>query len=111
MMALIKCPDCGKNVSSNAKSCLNCGCPIKSGSETIELLSQVVCYAVVAAAFIVYFVVNTEVSGFICCLVFTAGSIIPIFTARNKDYISIQILIAIICIICFIGFASVGFTW
>lgn len=27
-MALIKCPDCGREVSSRAVSCPNCGCPI-----------------------------------------------------------------------------------
>ena len=27
-MALIKCPDCGKQVSDKAGSCPNCGCPI-----------------------------------------------------------------------------------
>lgn len=27
-MALIKCPECGKEISSLAKSCPNCGCPI-----------------------------------------------------------------------------------
>lgn len=27
-MALINCPECGKMVSSRAKSCPNCGCPI-----------------------------------------------------------------------------------
>lgn len=31
-MALIKCPDCGANVSSKAPSCIQCGCPI-SGSQ------------------------------------------------------------------------------
>ena len=29
-MALIKCPECGKEVSDKAKSCGNCGCPIES---------------------------------------------------------------------------------
>lgn len=28
-MALIKCPECGKEVSSFAKTCPNCGCPIE----------------------------------------------------------------------------------
>lgn len=27
-MALYECPECGRKVSSNASSCLNCGCPI-----------------------------------------------------------------------------------
>lgn len=33
-MALIKCPECGKEISSMAKACPNCGCPVaemKSG--------------------------------------------------------------------------------
>ena len=29
-MALIKCPDCGKEVSSFATACPNCGCPVES---------------------------------------------------------------------------------
>lgn len=28
-MALIKCPECGSSISSNATSCPNCGCPSK----------------------------------------------------------------------------------
>ena len=28
-MAIIQCPECGKEVSSMAKNCPNCGCPIK----------------------------------------------------------------------------------
>ena len=31
-MALIKCPDCGKDVSNQAKACPFCGCPIGSGA-------------------------------------------------------------------------------
>jgi hypothetical protein len=29
-MAMINCPECGKEISSEAKICLNCGCPLKS---------------------------------------------------------------------------------
>ena len=40
-MALIKCPECGKEISSLAKSCPNCGCPIEkmktSGTVKIKL--------------------------------------------------------------------------
>lgn len=32
-MAQIKCPECGNEISSLAKSCPNCGCPINSGTE------------------------------------------------------------------------------
>lgn len=28
-MALIKCPECGKEISDKAVSCPNCGCPLK----------------------------------------------------------------------------------
>lgn len=31
-MALIKCPECGKQVSDKASSCPNCGCPISGSS-------------------------------------------------------------------------------
>lgn len=33
-MALIQCPDCDKDVSSNAPSCPNCGAPIADNSES-----------------------------------------------------------------------------
>lgn len=45
-MALIKCPSCGKDVSSNAKACPNCGEPIntsitcpKCGSSNVKIIS------------------------------------------------------------------------
>lgn len=30
-MGLIKCPDCGKEISDKSLYCLNCGCPVKQG--------------------------------------------------------------------------------
>lgn len=32
-MAMINCPECGREISSEAKICLNCGCPSKKLSE------------------------------------------------------------------------------
>ena len=29
-MALIKCPECGKEISDKATSCPNCGCPVSA---------------------------------------------------------------------------------
>ncbi len=33
-MALIKCPECGKEISERAQSCPNCGCPIQVQNES-----------------------------------------------------------------------------
>lgn len=35
-MALITCPDCGKEVSSNAPACPGCGGPIASGAAVAQ---------------------------------------------------------------------------
>lgn len=35
-MALIKCPECGKEISDNAQFCPNCGCPIQSKKKEQE---------------------------------------------------------------------------
>lgn len=35
-MALIKCPECGREVSDMAASCPNCGCPIEKPEEIPE---------------------------------------------------------------------------
>ena len=32
-MALIKCPECGKEISNKAIACPSCGCPIASLEE------------------------------------------------------------------------------
>lgn len=33
-MALIKCPECGKEISDKAEACPNCGCPIKASNSS-----------------------------------------------------------------------------
>lgn len=35
-MALINCPECGKEISDKASSCLNCWCPINNKKVEIE---------------------------------------------------------------------------
>lgn len=35
-MALIKCPECGKEVSDRASACPNCGCPISGSSSSVS---------------------------------------------------------------------------
>ena len=45
-MALIKCPECGKEVSDKAQSCPNCGCPLSemvaSGTVRIKMPNNIV---------------------------------------------------------------------
>ena len=45
-MALIKCPECGREVSDRADSCPNCGCPVKKtspvGTVKIKMPSDIV---------------------------------------------------------------------
>lgn len=36
---LLRCPECGKNISSYAKTCVNCGLPM----ENTEIISCVKC--------------------------------------------------------------------
>ena len=36
-MALIKCAECGKEISSKASSCPNCGCPIEKETRKVIL--------------------------------------------------------------------------
>lgn len=35
-MALIKCEDCGKEISDKASACIHCGCPIENTMDVIE---------------------------------------------------------------------------
>ena len=39
-MALIKCTDCGKSISEDAKACPNCGCPMDKILSSIEQQKQ-----------------------------------------------------------------------
>ena len=39
-MALIRCPECGKEISDKASSCPNCGCPISGLEGLVELSKQ-----------------------------------------------------------------------
>ena len=44
-MALIKCPDCGKEISDKAKACIFCGCPfdeiVTSGEGRVKIPNNI----------------------------------------------------------------------
>jgi len=39
-MALITCPECGKQVSSQAAACIHCGCPIPSDMGNLIIIGK-----------------------------------------------------------------------
>lgn len=41
-MALIKCIECGKEISDKAKNCVNCGCPIEEQPEAKENYNKLI---------------------------------------------------------------------
>ena len=41
-MGLIKCPDCGKEISDRAKVCINCGAPIEKTSDESRDKSHII---------------------------------------------------------------------
>lgn len=50
-MAMIKCPECGKEISDKTKKCVNCGCPIKKkvNKKIIEIIVIVIVLTVAIA--------------------------------------------------------------
>lgn len=36
-MALINCPDCGKEVSNKAFACIHCGCPLQLSPKSVKI--------------------------------------------------------------------------
>lgn len=57
-MAMINCPECGKEVSDTAKNCIYCGCPIKKvkGKLPIKKVGAVILAVVIITICIVMFI-------------------------------------------------------
>ena len=54
-MALIKCSECGKEISDKAKMCVNCGAKAKNNNKII--LSLIIGVAILLVAVLVYFLI------------------------------------------------------
>lgn len=54
-MALIKCSECGKEISDRASSCPNCGCPIDNVSKK-RINKKIIIVFLVAILFICIFI-------------------------------------------------------
>lgn len=42
-MSLIKCKECGKEISDKAESCVNCGCPISKKKSDNNIRNNYLC--------------------------------------------------------------------
>lgn len=51
-MGLINCPDCGREISDHAATCIHCGCPIKSSDEKETVIMSGVCNRVKGKLFV-----------------------------------------------------------
>ena len=58
-MALIKCPECGKEISDKANKCPNCGCPTKNKKKKIIKYNKIIMpIAVIVLAVIVMLIIS-----------------------------------------------------
>lgn len=57
-MALIQCPECGKEISDKAKKCPNCGYQIRKINKLIPLLAAIVIIAI--CGIVIFQVLNSE---------------------------------------------------
>lgn len=63
-MALIKCPECGKDISDTCENCIHCGCPIRKGEKINKRIAFGVggLAIVVAIAVIVVSIISKDLS-------------------------------------------------
>ena len=61
-MALIKCPECGKEISDQAKNCVNCGCPInvKANKNTNKNGIIFIGVFILVALFLIFITINNN---------------------------------------------------
>lgn len=82
-MALIKCPECGKEISDQAASCPNCGCPIKktNGDSGEDNLGKKVEISIKKPDVKLDKKIKSILGGVIVCLVILIGVIV--YTKTN----------------------------
>ncbi len=75
-MGLIKCPDCGKDISTSAESCPNCGKPMFNGIRCPNCKSNNVIKISGAS----------KVGSFFMWGIFAAGKITKTYECKNCGY-------------------------
>lgn len=101
LMALIKCPECDKDISDRATSCIHCGCPIKNSppiSETRVTISNDGVKNIISSILVVLTLVMTIYENH-----FQSEEII--YTVRMFSGGSLAYLAMILCVIAAILYA------
>lgn len=134
-MALIKCPECGKEISDKAQSCINCGCPIckqsnslgAGNSENIEdggkikiSVRKKFIVAIVLNAFAIFILfiamslkqdwfVDIGVIAFVATLALSVLTFLMRDSLKKKSAIASLILSVISFFICIVAVSNIGF--
>lgn len=64
-MALINCPECGKEISDSAKNCQNCGYPLRKGNDRKILIGLIALFTIASAVVFItkfFFIKDNKIS-------------------------------------------------
>ena len=59
-MAVIKCPDCGKDISEKTKKCIHCGCPIKKEKSSSNRVFKIVLISIIISVIVFLIIILNE---------------------------------------------------
>lgn len=96
-MALIKCPECGKEISDQAPACIHCGFPLKKQAEEAQILEPILSRKKVNALvpIIVYILFDVLLGG--------GYALAFVFMSMNQSlwgvYVGIAVLLTFLTII------------
>lgn len=94
-MALIKCPECGKEVSDRAKSCPGCGCPIDKFQNENEFPT----YTIIAYLLFVFFGISMiflHIGWIINSILLVSTFVFSIVSLRSKEKLCVLSIIPLI---------------
>ncbi len=83
-MALIRCKDCGKEISDKAEACPYCGCPVIKESKAKVTFNFAVGLAAIIAAPLIFLLWNNIASLFLAPVFLILGIICVVDASKNS---------------------------
>lgn len=93
-MALIKCPECGKEISDKATSCPNCGCPstdIEDAEKINDTTQGILALFLCVLGLIMAFIINDGILLIIPLIMFIISAILGIKCNNKLFFIAVVI--------------------